>query len=474
MEATDDKDRRIAELEDLVAELRAMVVAQAARIAELEAKLAQNSRNSSRPPSSDPPGTAPWESRKKSGRKRGGQPGHEGHSRHLVPPEQINATKDYKPKCCDACGAGLIGSDENPHRHQVFELPRVKAQVTEHRVHRLRCACGAISRGELPWAIASSHFGPRLTALIAVFAGSYRLSHKSIQQILSDVFGVEMALGSVSAQEQRISEAVAPAVEEVRREIVQAAVVHADETGWREAKQKAWLWVLATASLAVFAIRKSRGANVARALLANFRGVLVSDRWGGYAWVDAAKRQLCWSHLVRDFLGFADHGEEARSLSRSLHRNERQMFRLWHRIRDGTLAQSEFERLMRPVKRRIRGLLDEGTRLSARKVARQCRRILKVEAALFTFVHTEGVLPTNNHAEQTIRHAVIWRKTSFGTDSENGSRFVERMLTVVMSLRLQRRNVLEWVTSAYQTKIDRRPAPSLLPVMLARALESAA
>lgn len=444
------------------------------RVAELEAKLAQNSRNSSRPPSSDPPGTPPQQKRKKSGRRGGGQPGHEGHSRGLVPPEQVHETKDYKPRRCERCGAGLIGNEEDPRRHQVFELPMVKAQVTEHRVHTLRCGCGAISSGDLPWQIESSHFGPRLTALIAVLASNYRLSQKSIQQLLSDVFGVEMSLGSVSAQEQRVSDAVAPAVEEAQQAIVQARVVHADETGWREAKQKAWLWVLATTSLAVFVIRKSRGADVARELLCGFHGILVSDRWGAYAWVDAAKRQLCWSHLVRDFLGFADYGEEAKRISRSLIRNQRRMFRYWHRVRDGNLARHEFERLMRPVERRILALLDEGGRLPAGKVARQCRRILKIKAALFTFAHTKGVLPTNNHAEQTIRHGVIWRKTSFGTDSETGSRFVERMLTVVMSLRLQKRNVLEWVTAAYQAKIARTQTPSLLPVMPAQAIALAA
>lgn len=440
-----------------------MVVAQAARIAELEAKLGQNSRNSSRPPSSDPPGTLARTGRKK-GRRRGGQPGHKGHWRSLVPPEKVNETKDHKPTNCDRCGLGLIGSDEDPWRHQVFELPLVKAQVTEHRVHELQCACGAISSGTLPGSIGMNHFGPRLTALIAVLAGSYRLSQKNIQLILSDVFGVPIGLGSVSAIEQRVSDAVAAPVEEARRAVVAAPVVHADETGWREAKQKAWLWVVATTSLAIFVIRRSRGADVARELLSGFRGILVSDRWGGYAWVDAAKRQLCWSHLVRDFLGFVDHGDEAAQLSRRLLRSQRRMFRLWHRVRDGTLTRTEFQRLMRPVERRIRAHLDEGTRLSAKKIARQCRRMLKLEVALFTFVRQEGVLPTNNHAEQTIRHAVIWRKTSFGTDSENGSRFVERMLTVVMSLRLQHRNVLEWVTSAYQARIDRLTLPSLLPL----------
>lgn len=381
-----------------------------------------------------------------------------------MPAERVHEIKDYKPTSCQGCGSGLLGNDTNPQRHQVFELPRMRAQVTEHRVHRLRCGCGTRTRGALPWAIASSHFGPCLISLIAVFAGSYRLSHKNIQLLLADVFGVNIALGSIAAQAQRISQAIAPAVAAARQEIVKATAVHADETGWREAKARAWLWVLATASLAVFTIHRSRGADVARELLTGFTGVLVSDRWGGYAWVEAAKRQLCWAHLIRDFAAFADHGKAAKHLSVALLRNQRQMFCLWHHYRDGTFTRDEFKRRMRPVEQRIRALLTQGGALPAMKVARQCRRLLKINPALFTFVHTAGVLPTNNHAEQTLRHAVIWRKTSFGTDSDNGSRFVERMLTVVMSLRLQRRNVLEWVTAAYQAKLENSHAPSLLPI----------
>ena len=442
-----------------------MVPALLRRIEELEARLAQNSSNSSRPPSSDPPWSPSRRSGKRSRRKRGGQPGHEGHHRELLPPEQVDAVVDHRPTHCWQCGRALVGDDPHPHRHQVTEIPVLKPQTTEHREHTLPCSCGYINHGEMPPEVRWSNFGPRLTIVVGVLAGVYRLSQRNIEQLLGDLFHVEISLGSVPRLEHRVSESVAVPVAEAQAAVAQAPAVHADETSWREAKQKAWLWVVATVSLAVFAIRRSRGANVARELLDGFRGILCTDRWCGYAWVDAARRQLCWAHLKRDFLGFAEHGPEARRLSQALGRQRRRMIGLWHRVRDGTLDRADFQKRMRPIGAQIVMLLREATGLSSRAVAGKCREILKLQDALFTFVHVEGVEPTNNAAEHALRHAVIWRKTSFGTDSEGGSRFVERMLTVVTSLRLQHRNVVEWLTTAYEAKLRRQQAPSLLPVI---------
>lgn len=481
MDEQDPRDRRIAELEARLdsaiaenARLTARVEELEAENRELKARLGQNSSNSSRPPSSDPPGNRPEKRRVPSGRKSGGQPGHEGHHRELAPPERVTRIVDWKPTRCWDCHRPLVGSDPSPQRYQVWELPEIIPEVTENRVHWLQCECGRWSCGELPPEVAASNFGPRLTALVSVLAGAYRLSHKNIKALCSDVFSVDMAAGSISTLQQRISDAVAVPVQEAREAIVQAKAVHADETGWREAKKKAWLWVLATTSLAVFVIRRFRNAEVARELLGAFGGILISDRFAGYAWVEASRRQLCWSHLDRDFASFADHGSDAQALSLALGKQSRRMFHFWHRVRDGTMSRAEFQKRMRPIRTRILWLLGWGTGVSSKKVVRQCRRILKLQAALFTFVDVEGVEPTNNHGEQTLRHAVIWRKTSFGTDSEAGSRFVERMLTVVMSLRLQKRNVLEWVTAAYEAKLKGLPAPSLLPAVVAQPIALAA
>lgn len=447
----------LAERDRLIAELQA-------RLVELEAQLRKDSSNSHKPPSSDPPWKPPRTTGKPGGRKRGGQRGHKGHRRELLPPEKVDEIVNHRPEKCWQCGGALSGDDPSPHRHQVTELPALRGRTTEHREHRLTCPCGAVNQGEMPRDARASSFGPNLTVLVAMLAGVYRLSQRNIEQLLGDVFHIDISLGSVTRLEQRVSDAVAAPVAEAVAEIVKSPSANADESSWRESRQKVWLWVVATATLAVFVIRKSRGADIAHELLDKFRGVLSSDRWSGYAWYEATRRQLCWAHLKRDFLGFADHGVDAAALSEKLLDQYRRMMRMWHRVRDGTLTRAAFQKRMRPVEAQILLLLGEGTRLSSTKVAGKCRSILSLKSALFTFVAVEGIEPTNNAAERALRHAVIWRKISFGTDSEKGSRFVERMLTVVTSLRLQRRNVMEWLTEAYLASLRRQPAPSLLPV----------
>ena len=237
-------------------------------------------------------------------------------------------------------------------------------------------------------------------------------------------------------------------------------VKHADETGWTEAKQRAWLWVVVTNHVAVFWVDRSRGAKVARRLLGEiFQGILISDRWSAYNWIPEGMCQLCWAHLVRHFKGFADYGEQARRIGNALLACCKTLFDQWHRVRDGTLPRADFQQTVCPVRGEILALLEEGSRCDAAKVAGRCREILKLKGALFTFVEMAGVEPTNNIAERAIRPAVLWRKGSFGTDSEQGSRFVERILTVVTTLRMQQRNVLDYVTSACQAHRHGQIAP---------------
>lgn len=450
--------RVIAALERRIHELEA-------RILELEARLGQRSGNSSRPPSTDPPGAPPPARPRRTGRKRGGQPGHEKHERALVPPEKVTRMHLLKPLACDCCGQRLHGEDPEPERHQVIEIPRVVPVVDEYQRHTLTCdACGASTRAALPVGVPTGQFGPRLQAIVSVCSGAYRMSKRAIEEMIEDFFGVPISLGSIANLEQVTSEALAAPVEEVARTIRAQPVVHADETSWFEHSKRAWLWVAVAAHMALFLIRARRNARVAKELLGEaFAGILVSDRWSAYAWVDVARRQLCWAHLLRQFRGFQDRGPEARVIGEALELLTETMFHVWRRVRDGTMTRAAFQEFIENLRPHVVSRLREGAACPVQAVAGRCREILELEPALWTFASIEGVEPTNNAAELRLRHGVMWRKTSFGTDSPNGSRFVERILTVVTTLRMQGRNVLDYVTAACDASLQGTPPPSLLP-----------
>ncbi len=448
-----------------------------ARVAELEAqvaRLSRNSTNSSKPPSSDPPSVIRG-LKTPTGRRRGGQPGHEGHKRKLLPREKVDFIVPLVPEECDHCGAGLRGIDVAPRRHQVIDIPPIMPMVTEYQLHAVDCdKCGETTQARLPIDVPLSSFGPRLSAMLSICTAKYRLSKRSVRELLRDFLGVELALGSVINVEQQVSAALQSPVAEAREYLRQASAVNADETSWRENKNKAWLWVAATALVTVFVVAGRRSSEVAKDLLGEaFGGLLTTDRWSAYNWVDVLRRQLCWSHLLRDFQSWVDGGGAGKSLGLQLLHEAQQMFRWWHRVRDGTMSRATFAKKMRGVQLNVATLLTEASECATPRVRGMAKEMLKLEGALWTFIDREGVEPTNNFAERQIRHAVLWRKGCFGTDSAAGSRFVERMLTTITTLRQQERNALEYVTAACTAALKGAPPPSLLPgqlrVMLAAA-----
>ncbi len=456
----------IAEQRATIADLTAQVAALTKLVSDLTAKLSQNSGNSSRPPSTDPPGTKRLPiPRPGSGRKRGGQPGHQKNGREFLAVEDVDKVNKCYPENCRKCARSLADGLLLPDflRHQVTEIPPVKAYTTEHQLYSVGCPwCNTITCATLPLGAPKGQFGPRLQAIVSMCGGAYRLSKRATVELLGDWFGVSLSLGSISNLEQGTSGAVASPVEEVKRAITAEPIVHADETGWFEKGKRAWLWVGVTAQMALFMIDGHRSTASAKRLLgALFGGILVSDRYSAYNWIDAKRRQVCWSHLIRDFKSFADRGAEAKALSKQLLALTYAMFHEWHRVRDGTITRTEFRRWMDPVEPKIEALLEAG--IAIEPVGKKCKSMFKLKVALWTFVRVEGVEPTNNHAERTVRHAVLWRKGCFGTDSANGSEFVGRILTVVGTLRLQKRNVLEYLTAACDDANHQRPTASLLP-----------
>lgn len=435
-------------------------------LARLREKLGINSQNSSMPPSSDRPDAPPRQPRRSSGRKPGGQPGHPRHERPLVPAEKLTDCQEHKPRECRVCHAVLLGEDPHPEILQQVEIPEPRPLVIQHEMHSLRClCCGAVTTGALPPGVPRSPFGVRLQALVALYSSEYRLSDRKIQDVLRDIHSIVMSVGSVSDCRQKVSKVLAGPVEEARRYIREQFIKYADETGWKEGakRMKAWLWLVCTQFVTVFLIQPRRNTESAQRLLGEIFGVLVTDRLGSYNWWPLRWRQLCWSHLKRDFQRFVDAGGAARKIGLALQEERRQLFAWWHRLKHGAISRATFRRYVAPLRKRVRGLLERGAACRHAKTAGSCKELLKVEPALWTFVRIEGVEPTNNTSERSGRPAVIKRKLSYGTHSPAGSRFIERMMTVITSLKQQSRPVLPYLVEAIQAKLEDRTVPSIVP-----------
>jgi transposase len=446
--------------------VRALVMELLRRLAEVEARLNQTSRNSSKPPSSDPPGAKPQSTKASTGRKSGGQPGHEGHSRQFKPESEVDRIVDVRPERCGQCGTLLLGEDPTPERHQVTEVPRVAPIVTEYRRHCLWCvACGAPTQAPWPTTIPMGSFGPRVQAIVGYLTGRIGASQREVQEIFATLYQTEVSVGGIGALEQAVSTALATPVKEAERYVQRQPVRNADETSWREKGQRRWLWISVTPLVTIFRLLQTRGAAGARELLGEVVwGIIGTDHYAGYHWIDPRQRQLCWAHLKREFIAWSERTGETARIGQALLAIEKQLFMLWYRVRDGTLVWADFQVAMQPLMARVKTLLQEGVGGADAKAQGTCRNLLKREAALWTFVWEPGVEPTNNSAERPLRRAVLWRRRSFGTQSEAGSQFVERILTTVTTLRQQRRDVLDYLTMACAAAICRTPAPSLLPL----------
>ena len=432
------------------------------QIDELRQRLDQNSTNSSRPPSTDPPSVKRQPPRTPSGRPAGGQLGHPRQVRPLLPPD---ATLACKPVSCRRCQQVLQGEDPTPLRHQVLELPRFKPTVTEYQLHRLACPrCGTTTCAALPAGVPRGGQGPRLQATVALLTGAYRLSKRQVEQLLADLLDVPLCPGQVCALEQQTGAALAPVVAELKQEL-RRHDVNMDETSWREGKRRPWLWVAVTAYLTVYHLVASRGADVVAALLgAGYRGVLTSDRFKAYNGIALPQRQACWAHLRRDFQAMIDRGGVSAGIGADLLLHADILFELWYKVRDGTRSRAWLRRHVAGwLRDEFRLLLQRGGACRCAKTAGTCAEILKVEETLWTFSRVEGVEPTNNAAERALRHAVLWRSVSHGTRSAAGAQYVANILSVVETCRQQGRQVLDYLTACCQAVLDQSPAPSLLP-----------
>jgi transposase len=455
------------------------------RVAELEEQQRQNSQNSSQPPSKD----KPWEKSGQGNQSKRAKRNVFGFKnskikgkRELYPPEACQAIHEEKPAVCRICGEPLSGEDAQPYRHQIADVPEIKPEVTEYRLHELECPhCGAKTRAKLPVGVSERCYGPRLAGWISLMSGDYRQSHRKIAGLLQEGFGIALSRTTINRARQEVSQSVAAPVEAAQGYVLQNPVVNCDETGFNQGNQdglnpnrsRGWLWVLVTPLVVFFTVTLSRSQAAAKQLLGeDFGGYLGTDRYSSYGWIAPIRRQVCWAHLLRDFQAIAERPGVSGEIGEALLRRGYRLFHWWHRVRDGTLSEELFRQAV--VLLRV-GLVAElqaaadlpiapREKTPLAKTVRTCTKILTLETALWTFVYIPGIEPTNNLAEQALRPAVIWQYTSFGSQSQAGSEFVARMLTVNATLKAQNRSVLEFLTQSCQAARLGFEPPSLLPI----------
>ena len=452
-------------VESLFVQMAEMQARMQAEIDELKAQVKKlTPKNSSVPPSTQHPHARDVAKPKpKTKRPHGGQKGHKRTIRELVPVEKCTEVISLLPTECRRCGEELKGTDAEPLRHQVWELPKIEPIITEYQKHRLTCDhCGTVTCAELPVGVPTGQFGTRLIAFTALLTGHFRQSKRRSCTFLSDLLNMPCCPASIVKMQNRAAEALEQPYEDLKCLLENERQVFMDETPTKEANQKAWLWTAVTARFAIFAIFSSRAATALPKLLGEkFKGIINCDRAKMY-W-RAKRLQWCWAHLSRDFQALVEHPDkQVKRLGFDLKRQVSIMFRIWHRHKSGEIPWTTFQAEMQPVRNEVNHLLLRGACSGNTRLKGMCNELYGHRDWLWTFADVEGIEPTNNAAERALRPAVIYRKLSFGTQSESGSRFIERMLTISETCRLQNRPIYPWLCDVVEANIRNEKTPLLL------------
>ena len=459
------QDAQIAVLREQIVSLQSQLSKLQLQLADAQGCKPPHSGNSSRPPSSDPPDAPPRPKRPPTGRKRGGQRGHPGHQRIQLAEEDLTAIVPHRPDHCPACTFPLdedLPVEGEPQRIQVWEIPPIHPEVVEHRGYGVRCPHCAVlvPAPDLP----ASAFGPRLTAMGSLLHGRYRLSVRETAGVFDDLLDVPVGIGTVSGLCREVSAAVAEPYETVREVVQDEETVNVDETGWKQAGERRWLWVAVASVCTLFLVTKRRSAAMLALLLGNdFAGIVGSDRYRAYLTIPIERRQICWAHLKRNLAAFAEHGGAVGDWGKEGIGFVAKIFAAWHRFKEGESDRDRLQAEIDSIRKDFRTFLERGAEVPSWQVRGLSADLLKLEVALWTFARVAGVEPTNNVAERALRPAVLWRKGCFGADSTEGNEFVARILTVAATCRQQKRNLLAYLTDAVVAHRLGQSAPHLLP-----------
>ena len=448
-------ESQISLLQGKVTTLQADGAKLQAQLADAQARVHQHSGNSSHSPSSDLPSAPARPKRLRTWRKRGGQKGHPRHVRLQVAEADLSAIVEHRPILCPQCASPLaadLPTEGDPQRVQVWEIPAMQPEVIEHRAFAVRCPhCQALVKAsDLP----SPVFGPRLTAIGSILHGRYRLSMRETVGVCGDVLGVPIGVGSVPRLCEEVSLALSTPYETVREQVTNEADANVDETGWKQAGDKRWLWVVVATNCSAAVLTTLLGET--------FAGVVTSDRYRAYLSIPVERRQICWAHLQRNLIAFAERGGPIGDWGKETVALVAKVFAAWHRFKHGDLDRAGVQGEMEPLREPMKSLLVQGAKLPSWSVQAFCNDVSKLEPALWTFARVEGVAPTNNAAERALRPAVLWCKGCFGANSTEGNCFVAKILTVVASCRQQQKQLLSYLTDAVVA--HRANQPALLPL----------
>ena len=422
-------------------------------------------RNSSLPPSIEHPHGKP-EPKKKSGnkRKQGGQKGRKRHLRELIPSVDCQDVIPCKPTACRRCGGELKEDSSEPLRHQVWELPEIQPIVCEYQLFRGHCpCCGITTTAELPEGVPSGQCGPRLAAFTGLLMGHFRQSKRRTASFLSDLLNIPCSPAWTVKIQNLVSDAAADPYKELRDSLAEQPQLFVDESPTKENRKKAWLWVAVAQTFAVFGIFSNRSRESLVSLVGDYTGIILNcDRAKMY--LDGKRLQWCWAHLKRDFQKLIDSSNgQVKRMGHDLMRQQQQLFEYWRQYKAGKLEWEAFQESVQPIEKEVRQLLLRGRFSGNKKLIGFCSGLYEGREHLWTFTRVFGIEPTNNTAERALRPAVIYRKLSFGTQSATGSRYLERLLSVSETCRLQNRNVYQYLIEVMEAKYAGRPTPSLLP-----------
>lgn len=433
--------------------------------AHLKERLGLNSKNSSLAPSSTfgKKGLKPLKSKK----KRGGQTGHKGMSRSLLPESEMSEiTQVFAEDSC-ACGRRMTFSE--PVRHQYYEMPKLSLELIEVQLYHSACTCGRQNKAKRPDEILPGILGPRLLSWCNVLTTQYHVSRKKVCDLLAESFDLKISPSTLSHQEQYLSEALKYPVLQLQEWLKNQKTLYVDETSWKESSDKHWVWTASTPQGSVFHIDSSRNQKAFQSLVGHYyEGIVCSDRFRVYETLDTTKRAVCWAHLVRDFQRIQERAGPSSAIGEALLKQSKRLFECWSNFREGKLDHSQLIAKMEPVKRAVLKALKKGARLKGepkspeQKTAGTCGEILKVEKALWTFL-SHDVEPTNNRAERALRKIVLNRKIQYGSQSERGSRFVERVYSVLETCQQQGRSAWRFCEEALRAHFSSLQYPSLIP-----------